>query len=135
MVMMMSRCGRGRQQEERESVIDFEGDIGATRNVVDALHARARATLHNLANQNTPGYQAYRVRFEDLLRGAQQSGRDPGAVTHEIVRDTSGPPGVNNVSPMKELALLDKSRILADVFTRRARGYFKNLNHAIYGHR
>lgn len=114
-------------------MFDFIGDTDSTQRVLDGLVTRSKVILHNLANQNTPGYKAYRVRFEELLRKAADSGKPLGEVRPEVFRDNSGDPGVNNVSAMEELAILDKVRILHDVFTRRAAGYFRHMNAAIRG--
>jgi len=114
-------------------MFDFIGDTDATHRVLDGLVTRSKVIMHNLANQNTPGYKAYRVRFEELLQQATDSGKPLGEVRPEIIRDNSGSPGDNNVSAMKELALLDKVRILHDIFSRRAAGYFNHMNTAIRG--
>ncbi len=114
-------------------MIDFVGDTDGTQRVLDALVARSKVIMHNLANQNTPGFKAHRVRFEELLQDAKGSGKDPGDVHPEIYRDNSGGPGVNNVAPMEELAIMDKVRLLHDVFARRAAGYFSTVNKAIRG--
>ncbi|MHC5062362.1 MAG: flagellar basal body rod protein FlgB [Planctomycetota bacterium] len=114
-------------------MIDLVGDTDSTHRVLDALVARSKVIMHNLANQNTPGFKAHRVRFEELLQDAHQTGKDPGHVHAEVYRDDSGGPGVNNVAPMEELAILDKVRLLHDVFARRASGYFNKLNSAIRG--
>jgi len=108
-------------------------DLGVTQQVLDALAARSKVVMHNIANQNTPGYKRYRVQFEELMRDAHAAGRDGSEVTPRIVRDESGPPGVNNVSIMEEMALLGKVSLLHDVFSRRAAGYFNHMNQAIRG--
>ncbi|GAA2913107.1 flagellar basal-body rod protein FlgB [Microbacterium keratanolyticum] len=41
---------------------------------LDGLALRQRAIADNIANINTPGYQAQRVLFEDALRRAVESG-------------------------------------------------------------
>ena len=114
-------------------MFDFVGDTDSAHRVLDGLVTRSKVIMHNLANQNTPGYKAYRVRFEELLRQAADSGKPLGEVRPEIFRDNSGAPGANNVSAMAELALLDKVRILHDVFSRRAAGYFSHMTTAIRG--
>lgn len=114
-------------------MIDFDRDTAFTQRMLDVLSRRAKATLHNIANQNVPGYKRYEVRFEDLLREAQQKGEDESAVEPVVQRDESGPPGVNNVVMMEELALLGKTSLLHDVMTRRAGSYFSTLNKAILG--
>lgn len=114
-------------------MFDFVGDTDTTHRVLDGLAARSKVILHNLANQNTAGFKAYRVRFEELLRQASDAGTPLGEVRPEIIRDTSGKRGVNNVSVMEELALLDKVRLMHDIFSRRAAGYFRHMNSAIRG--
>ena len=114
-------------------MINLDQETAFTQRMLDTIAVRTRVAMHNLANQNTPGFKAHRVRFEELLQDAQHSGKDPGEVHPEIYRDDSGGPGVNNVAPMEELAILDKVRLLHEVFARRAGGYFNKLNSAIRG--
>ncbi|MCA8957828.1 MAG: hypothetical protein KDC87_17260 [Planctomycetes bacterium] len=101
--------------------------------VLDAIDARAKVAMHNLANKNTPGFKRFVVEFEGELRAAIRQGRDPGEVLPRIRRDKSGSPGVNNVSEYDEISLMEKARALHEIFTRRIGGYFNNLNRAIRG--
>jgi flagellar basal-body rod protein FlgB len=94
---------------------------------------RTRTALHNLANQNTPGFKKYRVEFEELLQRAHAEGRHADQVVPQVVRDESGLPGVNNVSAIEETTTMAKVALLHDVFTRRAAGYFSTLDKAIRG--
>jgi flagellar basal body rod protein FlgB len=94
---------------------------------------RANVALHNLANQNTPGFKRYRVLFEEHLRAAHAAGRPAEDVDPVVERDTSGERGRNNVAPTEELALLDKVRLLHELFARRVGGYFARMNKAIRG--
>jgi len=114
-------------------MIDFDKDTAFTTRVIDALTARGKASLHNIANQNTKGFKRYEVRFEEFLTKADKSGEKLGEVKHEVVRDTSGAEGLNNVVLMDELALLGKTTLLQDVMTRRLGGYKSYINKAIYG--
>jgi flagellar basal-body rod protein FlgB len=52
---------------------------------LSGLSARQRVIADNIANINTPGYQARRVEFEDALRSAVADGAPP-AVTPEVAR-------------------------------------------------
>lgn len=52
----------------------------AMNSALDGLAARQRAIADNVANINTPGYQAKRVMFEDALASAVSHGS--GAVEH-----------------------------------------------------
>ena len=45
-------------------MIDFDRDTAFTQRLLDALDARAKASLHNIANQNVPGFKRQEVRFE-----------------------------------------------------------------------
>ncbi|MEZ6036047.1 MAG: hypothetical protein R3F29_01115 [Planctomycetota bacterium] len=114
-------------------MIDFDGETAFTRHTLDALSARTRAAIHNIANQNVDGFKRMEVRFEDLLRDAAEKGVEESEVEPVVQRDMSGPPGVNNVVLMDELALLGKTSIMHDYMTRRAGSYFNQLNKAIFG--
>lgn len=56
----------------------------ALSSALDGLALRQRAIADNIANINTPGYQAQRVRFEDELRSAVAGGS--GAVEASVER-------------------------------------------------
>jgi len=114
-------------------MIDFDRDTAFAEKVLDAMAVRARVAMHNIANQNVPGFKRYQVQFEDLLRDAQDGGRPVANVDPVVSRDESGAPGQNNVQLMDEMATLDKVRLLHDVFTRRLGGNFNQLNRAIFG--
>ena len=113
--------------------MDLTRDIAFTHRVLDALSLRSKVAMHNIANQNTPGYKRYYVSFEEHLREAKRAGRDVGQVYPKVTRDTSGRVGENNVSIYDELAILEKVKLLNEIFTKRAGGYFTHINKAIYG--
>ena len=110
-------------------MFDTDRNLGSTMQVLDAMAVRARVALHNLANQDTPGFKRYEVRFEELLREAEAGER----VAPEVVRDTSGPEGRNNVAADDELAILMKTRLANEVFLRRLAGHYQRLRTAITG--
>ncbi len=114
-------------------MIDLDRDTALTGKVLDAMAARAKAAIHNIANQNTPGYKRYEVRFEAMLRDAVEKGKPIDDIEPVVVRDTSGMPGENNVSLLDELSMLEKVRLLQDVFSRRMGGTVSQLNRAIFG--
>ena len=122
------------ERQAEKTMIDFDRDTAFAHKVLDVLAVRAKAALHNIANQNTPGFKRYEVEFEDALRAADRAGSQHlDAVDYEIVRDASGSPGRNNVELLDEMAILDKTRLLHDVMTRRAGSYFATLNKAVFG--
>lgn len=114
-------------------MIDFDKGLGAIPKVLEALQLRAKVAMHNIANQNTPGYQRYTVRFEEELRRAHERGEDGSTVSPKVERVTDGPPGQNNVSVIDETATLEKVRLMHELFTRRAGSYYQRLNKAIFG--
>jgi flagellar basal body rod protein FlgB len=116
-----------------KTMIDFDGDTAFTQRMLDVLSRRTKAAMHNIANQNVPGFKRYQVRFEDLLQEAAKKGDDERTVEPVVERDMSGPPGANNVVLMEELSLLGKTSMLHDLMTRRAGAYFSTLNKAIFG--
>lgn len=114
-------------------MIDLDHDTAFQQRMLDVLGARARATLHNIANQHVDGFKRYTVRFEDMLREAQEKGQDIASVEPVTERDQSGPPGKNNVVLMDELAAMNKTSLLQDVMSRRIGSYFATINKAING--
>jgi flagellar basal-body rod protein FlgB len=58
-------------------------DVSASslRVAVAGLSARNTAIANNIANIETPGYQARKVNFEEALRGAVAQGQSPAGVT------------------------------------------------------
>lgn len=119
--------------EPRQSMIDIDRDIAFQQRMLGVLDARTKASIHNIANQNVPGFKRYVVRFEDLLKQAEQDGQPTGDVEPYTERDLSGPPAQNNVVLMEELATLGKTQLLHDVMSRRVGSYFSTLNKAVFG--
>ncbi len=70
---------------------------------LSAVSLRQRVSANNLANLETPGFQAQRVDFEDSLRSAVASG-NPASATISVQR-SGDPEGVNgnNVSLSSEI--------------------------------
>lgn len=115
-------------------MIDLDGGVtGALTQQLDALNLRAKVAMHNIANQNTPGFKRYYVTFEERLREAARAGEDPLTVQAEVLRDTSGPSGMNNVSLIDEQTVLEKVRLMNEIVSRRLGGHFGKLNRAING--
>jgi flagellar basal-body rod protein FlgB len=53
---------------------------------VAGLAARQTAIADNIANIETPGYQARKVKFEEALSSAVEHGRSPLSVTPSVAR-------------------------------------------------
>lgn len=114
-------------------MIDFERDTSLTGKMLDALDLRVRTSMHNIANQNTPGYKRQYVRFEDMLKERIADGKPLTGLEPVVERDMSGAPEQNTVSIVDETATLEKARLLYDVMSRRAGSYFKLMNSSIFG--
>jgi flagellar basal-body rod protein FlgB len=76
---------------------------------LSALSQQQRVSANNIANLETPGFQAGRISFEDSLRSAVAAG-DPASasVTTSTSGDASGVNG-NNVSLNEEIVLEEKT--------------------------
>ena len=57
----------------------------ALRVAVFGLSARQQAIARNIANIETPGYRAQKVKFEEALTGAVADGRSPSSVTPGVL--------------------------------------------------
>jgi flagellar basal-body rod protein FlgB len=80
---------------------------------------RAQVLAENLANANTPGYQRRVVRFEELLRGALESGRDTTDIKPRIDVDRATPSRAdgNNVTMELELNAMRENRLLYETYS------------------
>jgi flagellar basal-body rod protein FlgB len=58
----------------------------ALRVAVAGLSARQTAIANNIANIETPGYQARKVKFEEALSSAVAHGESPAGVTPDVAR-------------------------------------------------
>lgn len=87
--------------------------------LLDASAKRRDVLLGNLANSVTPGYQRKTLRFEELLRDAVSSGRDPLSVEPLVEVDKLAPAGDdgNSVSLELELGGLRENRLLYETYT------------------
>lgn len=110
---------------------NLDRDLGADLRVLDAMALRARVALHNLANQDTPGFKRYEVRFEDLLRQTERQRGARSEVLPEVERVETGPPDANNVDSSDELLTLMKARLSQQLYLRRVSGHFSRLRMAI----
>ncbi|MEM8747398.1 MAG: flagellar basal body protein [Actinomycetota bacterium] len=74
---------------------------------LDGLDARQRAIASNIANVETPGYQARSVNFEDGLREAMRRG-DPMSATIDVTRSMA-PTRLNGNNVNLDFELLESS--------------------------
>ncbi|MFW6437425.1 MAG: flagellar basal body rod protein FlgB [Armatimonadota bacterium] len=92
---------------------------------LDGASAQHRVAANNLANVETPGYSAQRVRFEEQLRAAlraELAGASHGAIegarpSIATTTDPAGPDG-NNVSVEWEMTELGEAGLRYQMLTR-----------------
>jgi flagellar basal-body rod protein FlgB len=100
---------------------------------LSALSQQQRTTAANIANLETPGYQAQRVSFEDSLRAAVASG-DPSSASVSVT-SSGDPSGVNgnNVSLNAEMVIAQKNNTQFQLLTTAISAKFDLISDAIKG--
>ncbi len=100
---------------------------------LSALSQQQRVNANNIANLETPGFQASRVSFEDSLRSAVASGNPTSAkVSVTPSGDASGVNG-NNVSLNEEIVDAQKSNTQYQLLTTAISAKFDLISDAIKG--
>jgi flagellar basal-body rod protein FlgB len=115
------------------------------------LRARAQESIAgNLANQDTPGYRARRLEFQDALKGAlgadgtlRPASTRPGHFgatggdaigkvkgTEQVVRDGAGPDG-NTVTPEEEMARMAENAVMFDAAAQIIGAKYRSLKYVI----
>ena len=128
--------------------MNFFGCIKTLEGALDAAALRQKVIANNIANINTPGYQAKAVAFEEHLRKAlasEEDGFTPAALgftPEEQKLLELGPGGVANIRPTihqstgkpdinKEMVNLAKNQIYYEVLSMRISGYLSGLKYVI----
>jgi len=88
---------------------DATNSIGILQFALDSVVSQQQAIANNIANQDTPGYQANQVTFQSSLAAAlQQGGSAAMTLTPEgLPSGTNG----NNVSIATEMTLLQENNL------------------------
>src|SRR4029079_18398283 len=89
---------------------------------LDGLQTRADVRANNIANAETPGYQAQRVSFADQLAGALASSNQQGAIEDlggaTVSSGTNAPDAHGNtVELVQEMTEMTKDNLLTDAMT------------------
>lgn len=105
--------------------------------LLDVSALRARVHAENLAHQNTPGYRAKAVAFEEsfrtaLERGDGASARQVEAVVYEP-RSTALDNDGNDVSADAEISAQAQNQLLYQAYIAMLRGKHQIYNSAIRG--
>jgi flagellar basal-body rod protein FlgB len=132
-----------------EKALFSDSAHGWLRRGLDVSELRRRISAENIANVDTPGYHAKRVRFEELLgdsiEALSSATPNPGhitprapAVLPEVIPadDPMLPNGVNNVDAERELGVVGWNTLQMSAMVEFASRRFQMLNEAItYGRR
>jgi flagellar basal-body rod protein FlgB len=108
---------------------DATDSIGILKFSLDAVVSQQQAIANNIANENTPGYQAQEVNFQSALAQAlQQGGNASIAQTPEGL-----PSGINgnNVSIANEMTLLQENTLENKMVDNALSGQFSILSAAL----
>lgn len=98
---------------------------------LDSIQARSEVIANNIANQDTPGYQANVVDFEDSLANALHNG---GVASATVVPE--GLPSAsdgNNVDLSGEMSLLSQTNLENQSVVNSLDSQFSTLSSAITG--
>jgi flagellar basal-body rod protein FlgB len=103
--------------------------------LMDVAVLRARVHAGNLANQDTPGYKAKAVAFEDAFRAALDAGDQNAAagIAPEVYepRATASDNDGNDVSGEREVMALAQNQMLYNAYVGMMRGQQRLLMTAI----
>ena len=103
--------------------------------LMDTALVRQQVHAANLANQNTPGYRAREVAFEDAFNEALDGqGLDRAMSLAPEIRQadaTMVQPDGNDVSSEREVAALARNQLLYNTYAQLTRGKMKLLNTAM----
>jgi len=102
---------------------------------MDVASLRAQVHAANLANQNTPGYRAKAVAFEEAFHAALAAGGDAEAVEAEIIEPRVNAVSVdgNDVAPDYEVLAAAENAIRYNTYVALSRGEAKLIATAISG--
>jgi flagellar basal-body rod protein FlgB len=94
---------------------------------------RHEVIMGNIANVNTPGYTRRMLRFEEAMKQALESGRDPAKVAPEIELDLVTPSRAdgNNTSLELEMNAMRENQLLYDSYTAILASKFEILRSAL----
>lgn len=100
--------------------------------LLDASALRAQVHAANIANQNTPGYHAKALAFEDAFQAALADGDDEGAAqlspTVYEPRNTPEQVDGNDVSLNREITGMAKNATMYNAYIQMLRGKMRLMN-------
>ena len=103
----------------------FNETMQTLEKAMDVRMANQRVIAANLANMDTPGFQAQSVDFEQSLTNALNGQADPAVIkpTGDVARTLDG----NNVDQESELTKMTRNRIMYTLSAQLMSAKFRNL--------
>jgi flagellar basal-body rod protein FlgB len=117
--------------EERNVLRDVTGDY--LKVALRGLSLQRQASVDNLANVETPGYQAKRVDFESALRRAFTDRGAPTLAVSQSVSDSPAMQNGNNVAVDDELLMLSDNALRQQLVVESLNSRYRVLRTAIGG--
>lgn len=108
---------------------DATDSIGILKFALDAVVAQQQSIANNIANENTPGYQAQEVNFQSELAQALAQGGS-ASINQSPEGLPSGTNG-NNVSIANEMTLLQENTLENKMVDNALSGQFSILSAAL----
>lgn len=118
-------------------MIDPQSQLALVSRLMDVAALRNDVIAQNVANVNTPGYQAMQVQFEEeLARAMAQNGDRGTTVKPQVVAGGGAMPRSdgNNVDIDQEMGRLHKNSILFQLFAQFLSTQLSQYRSAIQGH-
>ena len=107
--------------------------LGLMRGSLQGLSLQQDVILHNLANVDTPGYNAKYASFEDVLRGTEAGAKGAYDLKAHILTDeaTEMRPDGNNVDADAESMKLYQNYVRQLYLYQKISGQFTNLRYVL----
>ena len=110
---------------------DATQSIGILQFALDSIVEQQQTIANNIANEDTPGYQANQVTFESSLSNALQNGGE--ATAQSVPEGLSSGTNGNNVSLPTEMTLMQENDLQNQTVVNALDDQFALLSDAITG--
>jgi flagellar basal-body rod protein FlgB len=116
---------------EENAMTDATQSIGILQFALDSIVEQQQTIANNIANEDTPGYQANQVTFESSLSNALQNGGE--ATAQSVPEGLSSGTNGNNVSLPTEMTLMQENDLQNQTVVNGLDDQFALLSDAITG--
>ncbi len=116
----------------------FDQELNVMTRMMNVANERHGVIAANIANTNTPGYTAKKLRFEDTFREVwNRSGRDAAMKVDVEVVDSEAPRNAsgNNVQFESELTLMQKNQLAFNLYNAMLKHKLTHLKLAVNANR